>query len=120
MLAPGLTGEITAVVTDRDTARAFGSGEVQALATPRAVALVEAATLAALAGALDEGATSVGTRVELDHLAPSPVGAEVVATAELVEVTGRRLTFDVTVRSGSDTLARGRVTRAVVARSRFP
>ena len=120
MLVPGLTGELTAVVTDRDTAREIGSGEVRVLATPRVVALVEAATLAALAGALDEDTTSVGTRVELDHLLPSPVGAEVTATAELVEVAGRRLTFAVTLTSGPDTLARGRITRAAVPRSRFP
>jgi fluoroacetyl-CoA thioesterase len=120
VLAPGLLGEITATVTDGDTARALGSGEVQVLATPRVVALVEAATLAALADGLDDDTTTVGTRVELDHLAPSPVGAQVTATAELTEVSGRRLTFDVSLRSGPETLARGRVTRAVVARSRFP
>lgn len=120
MLAPGLRGEITAVVTDRDTAQAIGSGEVLVLATPRVVALVEAATVAAVAGALDADTTTVGTRVELDHLAPSPVGAEVTATAELTDVAGRRLTFDVRLTSGPDLLARGRVTRAAVPRSRFP
>ncbi|HZB48080.1 MAG TPA: hotdog domain-containing protein [Mycobacteriales bacterium] len=90
------------------------------LATPRVVALAEAATVAALAGRLDPADTSVGTRVELDHLAPSPVGAEVVVRAELVEVTGRRLSFEVTVRQDGREVARGRVLRAVVARDRFP
>ena len=90
------------------------------LATPRVVALAEAATLAALAGQLDPGNTSVGTRVELDHLAPSPVGAEVEATAELVEVAGRRLTFTVKVTQDGRVVARGRITRAVVDRARFP
>jgi predicted thioesterase len=90
------------------------------LATPRVVALAEVATLAALAGQLDPGSTSVGTRVELDHLAPSPVGAEVEATAELVEVAGRRLTFTVKVTQDGRVVARGRITRAVVDRARFP
>ena len=90
------------------------------LATPRVVALAEAATVAALAGALDADRTSVGTRVEIDHLAPSPVGAEVEATAELVDVTGRRLTFEVRVSQDGREVARARITRAVVDRARFP
>lgn len=120
MLAPGLAGEVTLSVTDRDTALAVGSGEVRVLATPRVVALAEAASLQALAGALDPESTSVGVRVELDHLAPSPVGATVTARAELVQVTGRRLTFDVTVSQDGAPVARGHLTRAVVDRTRFP
>ena len=118
MLAPGLRGEITAVVTDRDTAQAIGSGEVLVLATPRVFTLETGTRIDT--GALDADTTTVGTRVELDHLAPSPVGAEVTATAELTDVAGRRLTFDVRLTSGPDLLARGRVTRAAVPRSRFP
>ncbi len=120
MLAPGLVGNRTLRVTEGDTAAAVGSGDVAVLATPRVVALAEAASVAALAGALDAGRTSVGTRVELDHLAPSPVGAEVTATAELVEVSGRRLTFDVRVTQDGREVARGRLLRAVVDRARFP
>jgi predicted thioesterase len=120
VLAPGLGGEVTASVTEGDTALAVGSGEVRVLATPRVVALVEAASVDALAGQLDPGTTSVGTRVELDHLAPSPVGARVTARAELVEVAGRRLTFDVTLSQDGAAVARGRIIRAVVDRARFP
>lgn len=120
MLAPGLRGEATLIVTEGDTARVVGSGDVGVLATPRVVALAEAATLAALAGSLADGTTSVGARVELDHLAPSLVGAEVTASAELVEAAGRRLTFDVSVRSAGTTVARARITRAVVPRDSFP
>ena len=120
VLAPGLAGEVSAPVTDRDTALAVGSGEVRVLATPRVVALVEAASVDALAGALDKETTSVGTRVELDHLAPSPVGATVTARAELVEVAGRRLTFDVTLIQDGAVVARGRLTRTLVPRARFP
>ena len=113
-------GNRTLRVTEGDTASAVGSGDVPVLATPRVLALAEAATVAALAGALDAGTTSVGTRVELDPLAASPVGADVEATAELVEVSGRRLTFEVRVIQDGRDVARGRIARAVVDRTRFP
>lgn len=107
-------------VTEGDTAAAIGSGEVRVLATPRLVALAEAATMAALAGRLDPAETSVGTRVELDHLAPSPVGARLTAAAELVGVAGRKLTFEVRVSQDGREVGRGRLLRAIVARDRFP
>jgi predicted thioesterase len=89
------------------------------LGTPRVLALAERATVAALAGALDPGATSVGTRVELDHLAASPVGAAVRVTAELERVQGRRLEFAVELHDGGRLAARGRVTRVLVDRDAF-
>jgi fluoroacetyl-CoA thioesterase len=73
-LEPGLRAAFRHTVTEADTAAAIGSGEVPVLATPRVLALAERATVAAVAGALQAGATTVGTRVELDHLAPSLVG----------------------------------------------
>ncbi|RFU41804.1 thioesterase [Actinomadura logoneensis] len=103
-----------------DTAAAVGSGDVRVLATPRMVALFEAATVRALEGRLGEGRTSVGTRVEIDHLAASPVGAEVVVVAESDGVDGRRVVFDVRATAEDGTLlATGRVWRAVVDRERF-
>jgi len=89
------------------------------LATPRVVALVEAATVAATAGALAPGSSTVGTRVELEHLAPTAVGRQVVAEAHLIAMDGRRLTFDVTLHDGDTLAARGRVERVVVDRDRF-
>jgi predicted thioesterase len=118
-LSPGLRGVVDATVGSADTAVALGSGEVEMLGTPRVLALVEAATVAAVAGALDRGDTSVGSRVELDHLAPSRVGAAVRAEAVLAEVAGRRLTFAVTVEQDGRVVARGAVTRVVVARDLF-
>ncbi|HYT09413.1 MAG TPA: hotdog domain-containing protein [Mycobacteriales bacterium] len=120
MLQPGRAAAVEALVAPGDTARALGSGDVDVLGTPRALALVEAASIAALAGALPDGDTSVGTRVELDHLAPSPVGAAVRAEARLVQVAGRRLTFEVSVSQDGRIVAHGRVIRAVVDRARFP
>jgi fluoroacetyl-CoA thioesterase len=118
-LAQGLEGEASLVVSDADTASAVGSGDVDVLATPRLVALCEAATVAAVAAALETGATTVGTRVELDHLKPSYVGATVMARARLIEIDGRRLTFDVEATDGDVVVARGAVVRAIVGRARF-
>jgi predicted thioesterase len=90
------------------------------LATPRLIALCEEATVAALAGKLAEESTSVGTRVECDHLKPSRVGDVVTAQATLVDVQGRRLGFTVIVTDASGIeLARARVMRVVVERDRF-
>jgi fluoroacetyl-CoA thioesterase len=118
-LEPGLTATFRHTVTEADTAVAVGSGEVPVLATPRVLALAERATVAAVAGALAAGATTVGTRVELDHLAPSPVGTEVEVHAVLERVAGRRLRFAVQLRDGDLTVAGGRVTRVVVDTAAF-
>jgi predicted thioesterase len=118
-LAAGSAGNAVLAVTDADTAIALRSGDVAVLATPRLVALCEEATVAAVAGDIDPGQTTVGTRVELDHLRPSPVGAQVTASATLVSVDGRRLTFDVEASDAGDVVARGVVVRALVDRTRF-
>ncbi|HEY7101257.1 MAG TPA: hotdog domain-containing protein [Mycobacteriales bacterium] len=113
------SASVTVTVTEADTARALGSGDVEVLGTPRALALAEAATVRAAAASLAPGQTTVGTRVELDHLAPSPVGATVRADAELVYRSGRRLTFDVRLTQDGREVAAGRVVRAIVDRDRF-
>jgi predicted thioesterase len=104
-------------VTESDLAIAFRSGDVPVLATPRVVALLEEATLAALDGVLEAGQTSVGMRINLDHLAPSCSGSEVVAQAQLNQVDGRRLTFSVEARGvegGTPLLASATIVRVVV------
>jgi fluoroacetyl-CoA thioesterase len=118
-ISPGLRAGFDHTVTEADTAAALGSGLVPALSTPTVLALVERATVRALDGALEAGATTVGARVELDHLLPTPVGAtvQVAATLELVE--GRRLRFAVEVREGDRVAASGHVTRVIVDRARF-
>jgi fluoroacetyl-CoA thioesterase len=118
-LEPGLEAAFRYTVTEADTAAAVGSGEVPVLATPRALALAERATVDAVAGALEAGATTVGTRVELDHLAPSPVGAELAVRAVLERVEGRRLQFAVRLLDGDRPVARGLVTRVVVDTAAF-
>jgi predicted thioesterase len=118
-LRPGLTATTTMTVSDADTAVAFRSGDVPVLATPRVVGLAEEASVQAVAGALGEGQTTVGYRVQLDHLAPTAVGGRVDAEATLETVESRRLTFRVSVNDGRGLVAAGRITRVVVDRSRF-
>jgi predicted thioesterase len=118
-LTPGLTARVELTVTDTDTAQAVGSGDVPVLGTPRVLALAEAATVAATAARMPSGSTTVGTRVELDHRAATPVGRTVVAQARLAAVEGRRLHFEVSVSDGDETVAEGRVERVLVNRQRF-
>src|SRR5690242_15094134 len=117
--APGLNARVQLTVTDADTAQAVGSGDVPVLGTPRVLALAEAATVALTAGRLPAGATTVGTRVELEHLAATPIGGTVVAEATLSTVDGKRLGFTIAVRDGDTLAARGRVERVIVDRQRF-
>ena len=118
-LDPGLHASFRYAVTPDDTALALGSGDVPVLATPRVVALVERATCAAVAGALTDDLTTVGVRVEVDHLAPTPVGGTIEVEAVLEAVEGRRLTFGVRVRDDERDVARGTVVRTLVTRERF-
>ena len=118
-LEPGLRAAFRYAVTAADTAAAVGSGQVPVLATARVLALVERATVAAVEGALEAGATTVGARVELDHLVPSPVGAELEVEAVLERVTGRRLQFTVRLRDGDRPVASGRILRVVVDTATF-
>jgi len=102
-LAAGLRATVRAVVTGADTAEAMGSGNLPVLATPRLLALAEAATVAAVAPQLTDGLTTVGTAVSLEHRKASPLGAEIVVEAELTEVDGRRLVFGFIARpAGAD------------------
>lgn len=119
-LEAGLTATATLVVSDDDTAIAFRSGTVPVLATPRLLALCEEATLTAIDKGLDEGTTSVGMRLNLDHVRPTAVGGQVTAIASLERVEGRRLTFAVhAMHANGDVIAVGRVIRVLVETDRF-
>ena len=115
------TATLTFTVTDQDTAQAVGSGSLPVLGTPRLLAWCEAATCAAIDPELADGSTSVGTRIQLEHLVASPVGAEVEVTASTAYVDGRLHRFTVAARHTSDgkVVASGEVTRVVVDAERF-
>jgi fluoroacetyl-CoA thioesterase len=115
----GAVTRVQLTVSDADTAQALGSGDVPVLATPRVLALAEAASVGATATRMPPGSTSVGTRIELEHKAPTPIGRTVVAEARLAKADGRRLTFEIVVREGDRVVAEGRVERIVVDRQRF-
>jgi predicted thioesterase len=115
----GLAAEVRIAVSDEDTAIALGSGSVAVLGTPRVVGLVEEASIKAIEGRLSPGTTTVGMRVQLDHLAPTAVGHKVRAEATLKDIEGRRLTFAVSVHDERGLVAAGKVTRVIVDIDRF-
>ncbi|HEX9712834.1 MAG TPA: hotdog domain-containing protein [Actinomycetota bacterium] len=118
-IVPGLAGEARRVVTEAQTAIGLGSGDVPVFGTPALLAMMEEAAVAALLGALPDGRTSVGVSVELEHLAPSRVGAEVRALARMVSAEGGRVIFDCEAYDGETLIGRARHARAIVDRVRF-
>ncbi|MEU4328306.1 thioesterase family protein [Nonomuraea dietziae] len=118
-LEPGLRSSMLIMVERSDTAAKVGSGDVPVLATPRLLALAEMVTTQAVRKHLEPGETSVGTRVELDHLAASPVGTHVEISAELTAVDGRRLVFSFTARDRAKLVGKGTIERVVVDREKF-
>ncbi len=118
-LDPGLAATFRYPVTDADTALALGSGDVPVLATPRVIALAERATCLAVADHITPDLTTVGTRVVVDHVAPTPVGATVTVEAVLEAIDGRKLRFGVRVSDEERTVATGEVHRVLVTRDRF-
>jgi predicted thioesterase len=113
-LSPGLSASLQHLVDDRSTARHLGSGTVGVLATPELVRLMEAAAVTALAGHLTPDITSVGVAIDMQHVAPTPVGLKVEICATLTEVQGRRLTFEVTARDDVEEIGRGIHRRVLV------
>jgi predicted thioesterase len=115
----GLTATATVDVSQSDTAVAHRCGSVNVLATPRLLALCEEAAIAALDGQVDEGCTTVGLSVQMDHLRPVAVGVTVVAKAQLDKIEGRKLVFTVSAKDDRGLIAAGKITRVVVDVERF-
>ncbi len=111
---PGLVGEAHTTVDHRDLASTLGSGQIEVYATPAMIALMEAAAVSAVDHLLPSGSASVGARLDVRHLAPTPLGVEVRARAELVEVDGRRLVFRVEAFDPVDKIGEGSHERFVV------
>lgn len=116
----GLQASVRHIVGVHDTATALGSGDLEVLATPRLLAWAEEATVRAIAEALGPGETSVGTRVELEHVTASGVGATVDVSAAVVHVDGRLVRFDAAAMDADGrVIGHATVTRVVVDRARF-
>jgi predicted thioesterase len=118
-LAPGLTGTVELIVGDEHTAPSIGSGKVRVLATPVMINLIEAAALAAIEHLLAAGYQSLGTHLDVRHLAATPVGMKVTATAEVTKVDGRTVFFRVNARDEIDLIGDGSHERVVVNVAKF-
>lgn len=119
MLETGLTYTSRLTVGNENTAIALGSGDMPVLATPAMMALMENAAMLAVASALEGGDTTVGGHIESSHLRPTPVGAEVSATATLEKVEGRKLYFKIIAHQGDVVIGEGTHLRFIVNREKF-
>ena len=119
MTETGLTHTSTLIVDDRHLAVKAGSGDLEVLATPMMMALMENAAMLAVKDHLDEGATTVGGHISASHLKPTVKGKTVTATATLTAVEGRKLTFKVTAHDENGVIGEGVHIRFIVDRQRF-
>lgn len=119
MIEVGLKYESQVVVSQNNTAKTLGSGDMEVFATPAMVALMENAAMMAVAEHLDEGASSVGVEISTSHIKASALGATITASAELVAIDGRKLSFKVKAWDEAGTIGEGNHTRFVVDRERF-
>ncbi|MCL6557932.1 MAG: thioesterase family protein [Firmicutes bacterium] len=115
----GLRGEAVTRVTEENTALAYGSGEAKVFATPAMIGLMENAALSSVDPLLEPGQITVGIRVDVEHLAATPIGMEVVARSELVEIDGKRLVFRVEAHDERELIGRGTHERFIVTKERF-
>jgi fluoroacetyl-CoA thioesterase len=118
-LEPGVTGEATTVVVRENTAARVGAGGVEVFATPMMIALMEQAAWQSVANDLEPGYVTVGTLVNVRHLAATPPGQRVRATAELIEIDGRRLVFKVEAYDEKQKIGEGQHERYIVNLDRF-
>lgn len=118
-IEPGLTGHAEMVVGTSDTAPRIGSGRIAVLATPKMITLIEEAALAAIEHLLSEGKQSLGTHLDITHIAATPVGMTVKAEAKLIQVDGRKLLFAVEARDEMDLIGEGKHERVVVTAASF-
>lgn len=115
----GMTGEATTTVVHENTAAHVGAGGVEVFGTPMMIALMENAAWRAVADKLEEGYVTVGTLVNVRHLAATPLGQKVRATAELVEIDRRRLVFKVEAFDEQQKIGEGIHERFIVHLDRF-
>lgn len=118
-IQPGLIGEVTRTVTASDLASSVGSGRLDVFGTPAMLALVELAAVNAVDHLLPDGLTTVGTRLDVRHLSPSPLGIEVRARAEVTAVDGRKLSFLVEAYDAVEKIAEGAHERFIADSARL-
>lgn len=119
MLNSGLYFESTTIASATNSAAAMGSGDMDVFATPSMVALMENAAMMCVADKLPEGSATVGVEISTSHIKASKMGAAITASATLVEVDGRRLTFEVKAWDAHGDIGNGRHVRYIVDREKF-
>lgn len=119
MLTVGMTKTLTETVTTDNTAKTLGSGSLNVYGTPAMLLLVEKTAVALLEGALEGGMTSVGTNLNVDHVAATPVGGEVSCTVALTEIDRKRLVFKVFVEDKCGAIGKGSHERFIVDAAKF-
>jgi len=118
-LLPGLTGRSELIVGEEHTAPRVGSGKVHVLATPVMINLFESAALAAIEDRLPAGFQSLGTILNIRHVAATPVGMKVSAVARVVRVANRTVYFEVKANDEKDLIGDGTHERVVVNVAKF-
>lgn len=119
MLEKGLSAQSATTVEGTNVAATMGSGDLQVFATPSMVALMENAAMKAVATHLPAGSTTVGAEMNVTHIKPSGMGAEITASAVLAEIEGRKLTFNVGAHDAEGMIGEGVHIRYVVDREKF-
>lgn len=119
MIAPGMRGVAELLVAEEHTAPRIGSGRVHVLATPVMINLIEAAALSAIEHLLPQGQQSLGTRLDVRHIAATPVGMRVSASAVVQSVAGRTISFRVEAHDEKELIGDGLHERVVVTVAKF-
>ncbi|OGA76323.1 MAG: thioesterase [Betaproteobacteria bacterium RIFCSPLOWO2_12_FULL_65_14] len=119
MIEPGLTGSAELVVREEHTAPRIGSGKVHVLATPVMINVIEAAALAAIEHLLPPGYQSLGTRLDVRHIAATPVGMRIWASAVVESFSGRTVAFRVEARDEKEPIGDGTHERVIVNVAKF-
>ncbi|MFZ7131001.1 MAG: thioesterase family protein [Eubacteriales bacterium] len=115
----GKTNRIEKNVRENETALVFGSGDITVFSTPHMIGLMENAALTLVEGLLDEGSTTVGIRVNVKHMAATPIGMKVGVEAKLIEVDRKRLVFNVTAWDEKEKIGEGIHERFIVNSKKF-
>ena len=119
MLEKGIKGTLESIVTKENTAKVMGSGELDVYATPAMIALMEETAYKSVASELDAGSGSVGTLMNVKHVAASPVGMKITCQSELESVEGRKLTFKVEAYDEAGLIGEGTHERFIIVNSKF-
>lgn len=119
MLEIGLKGRQSEIVTNEKTAAVMGSGNLPVYATPAMIALMEKTAMLSVADELEEGQATVGTRLEIDHLAACGIGTDVSCESKLIEIDRKRLVFSVTAYNGETVIGKGKHERFIIDTEKF-